>query len=415
MVAFVAIFRRAVKVLYIHQHFALPDGAGGSRPWQFARRLAEAGHEVTVLCGGGVRKTRDIDGIRIVQLAATYRNSMGLARRVMAFLSFAGQASWVAARYSGDVFFASSTPLTTAIPGIIGSFLRRKPFVFEVRDLWPSVPVRLGVLRSKALFTLSRGLERLAYRRASVVVALAPSMREGVLQVWPFADVRMIPNACDFDLFRGDRKRIAAKRSELRLDGRLLVVYAGSFGESYRIPWLVELAAALPDVRFQIIGEGWASSEATSLCERLGLTVADILPGALSKIEVAERLAASDLVLSSLNNDPALQGNSLNKVFDAMAAGKAVLFNHDGWLSELLISKGAGWRLPDDIGCAAAAVRKIIADRIALESAGQRAEALGRSCFDRDMLFDEFLAALTDATMSHAEGRWKGRGGGELA
>jgi len=92
---------------------------------------------------------------------------MGNLPRIFAFLHFAVMASLRATRLPADVIFATSTPLTVAIPGIIGSTLRRRPLVFEVRDLWPDVPIALGALKSPVTKWLARALERLVYARTS--------------------------------------------------------------------------------------------------------------------------------------------------------------------------------------------------------------------------------------------------------
>lgn len=382
-----------MRITYIHQHFKLPHQAGGTRSWEFARRLAADGHKVTIIAGNADWGHYDLAGVHIRYVKAPYSNRMTVAARVESFLGFVVRATVEACRVPADVVFATSTPLTVAIPGILAARLRRARFVFEVRDLWPSVPARLGILRSRVGLRAAQLLERSAYR-ADRVIALSPAMREGVLQTAPFADVRVVPNACDHEVFDLPRERREEIRSQLGWGSEPVAIYAGSFGATYRIPWMVELAAHCPTVRFQIIGEGAATEESRALAENLELDVDALLPGSLPKEEVARRVAAADVVISSLSNHPALHANSLNKVFDALAAGRGVAFNHDGWLADLLVARGAGWRLPDSPAEAAAVLGDLAGKRHELERFGLAARELGYREFDRDALYAEFREAL---------------------
>lgn len=384
------------RVTYIHQHFVTPSQAGGTRSFEFARRLAAEGHDVTMICGGTERHDFEVSGFRVRQIPVSYRNSMGYAQRVASFLRFMIRSTVLSATTPADVILATSTPLTVAVPGLIAARLRRARFVFEVRDLWPSVPARLGVLTSRPLLSLAQRLERITYARADRVIALSPGMRDGVLQTAPFADVRVVPNASDVELFAMDEQARRDARADLGWTHRPTAVYAGSFGESYRIQWMVELAASCPGVNFQIIGSGQATQAARQLSDALNLPTDDLLPGSLPKSEVARRVGAADIVISSLLDDPALRVNSLNKVFDALAAARPVVFNHDGWLPDLLIRRGAGWRLPNDPKAAGEQLARILADADALSRASQCAARLAREDFNRDSLYARFREALFD-------------------
>lgn len=380
------------KITYIHQHFRLPSEGGGTRPWEFARRLVADGHTVTMICGGDVDEKITIEGLRVIRLRSKYRNAMSMFTRMRAFVEFMLKATWTASRQDADVVFASSTPLTVALPGILAAAFQRARFVFEVRDLWPSVPARLGYIRSRPLVRFAQAVERLTYKRADMVVALSPGMADGVLQTAPFAKVTVVPNAADTAQFHRTEEERVAIRESLGWEGKS-AIYAGSFGETYRIPWLVRVAAESDRVRLQILGEGQATEESLALAAGLGLNDRDVLPGSVSKNEVANRMAASDLVISSLLDHPALHVNSLNKVFDALAAGKPVAFNHGGWLADLVVGAGAGWRLPSDPSAAAELLDQIASDDDALGKSAQAARELATK-FDRDALYLRFRTAL---------------------
>lgn len=386
-----------MNITYIHQHFKLPREDGGSRPYEFARRMVAEGHRVTMICGGEEALDETVEGIQVRRLAVPYDNSMSMAARMVSFARFMIASSAVAARTRPDVVFASSTPLTVAIPGIVTKLVRRVPMVFEVRDLWPEVPVELGFLKNPAFIALARGLEKIAYKASKKIVALSPGMRDGVVKVDPSAEVTIVPNASDVQLFSRTQEERAAFRAEQGWgEEETVIVYAGGFGYVYELEWAVELAAKLKDdnVRFILLGAGSSTPVLETQAKALGLNPAEILPGKQPKVQVANYVASADLVLSSLRLDPCLEPCSLNKVFDAMAASRPILFNHKGWLRDLAVEQGAGFDLPRDLNEAAEIIRQLRQHPALLRQAADTSGRIGREQFDRDLLFTKLMKVL---------------------
>jgi glycosyltransferase involved in cell wall biosynthesis len=405
------------RITYIHQHFKRPSEAGGVRSWEFARRLVADGYDVVVIAGGARRETYRESGFTVEQVPASYRNEMGVPGRLMAFVTFLVWASVVATRRQADVVLATSTPLTVCVPGLIASRLRRARFVFEVRDLWPSVPIALGYLTNPVGVRLARWLERRAYAGADAIIALSPGMADGVRAVAPRTQPVVIPNACDFDRFAATPANRRAARAALGCkEGQRLVVYAGSFGVTYDVPWTVDLAGHLkdPSVRFVLLGEGALSMRCRALAAHHGLDVDAVLLGAVSKDDVARYYAAADLVVSTLAEHPALHVNSLNKVFDALAASRPVLFNHDGWLSDLLVGQGCGWRLSRDPEAAASELRALLGAADLAEPSRASAD-LGHREFDRDALYRAFEGVLRSVGTAGAAVREPGAVASDLS
>ena len=388
-----------MRITYIHQHFVLPGEPGGSRPYEFARRMAAAGHEVTMICGRDEAMDKTVDGIHVRRLAIPYRNEMSKRERIVSFFNFLVRASAVAARVPADVIYASSTPLTVAVPGIVAKFTQRAPLVAEIRDLWPEVPIKLGYLNNPVAIFLAKQLEKAFYAASSEVVALSPSMADGVKEVAPKKRVTVIPNASDFERFDVPAEQRAAFRKEQGWGDDVVAVYAGGFGMSYQLEWLVDLAAQLrrdgvENVRFVLLGQGSDSDALYQRAENAGLDADAMFLGRQPKEAVAKYVSAADIALSPLRDDPCLEGNSLNKVFDAMAASRPVVFNHGGWLEEAATEHDAGWRLSRDIPAAAKRFAEIISDRDGMRAAGQRNRELGEKRFARDSLYNQLIEVL---------------------
>lgn len=384
-----------MNITYIHQHFRLPNENGGGRPYEFASRLAEQGHFVTVLCGGADSWEREIlPGCRVVRLPCPYSNQMPFATRVLAFLSFVVRATIAASRIPADRVFASSTPLTVILPGAIGAFFQRAPFILEIRDLWPALPIELGVL-PKALHGPSRQLERFGYHVASAVIALSPGMADGVRAVNDNVRVETIPNCSDPALFRTNVSRQQARERFGVTDDRPTLYYAGGLGRAHDPLWLAELAVALRGrVHVLIAGEGSMREKAAEICRSSDLDPEQVFLGAISRDEVALLATAADAALSSIMDSPGLLDCSLNKVFDALAAAKPVVFNHGGWLSDRLTSEGAGIQMPRDLTSHSAdELVRWLSDPQSRDLAAARAGDLSQE-FDRDKIFEKFQDVL---------------------
>lgn len=384
------------RITYIQQHFAEPTSGGGTRPFEFARRLARSGHEVTVIAGGSESASYKTADFTVIRVRAPYANQMGFARRLLSFAQFMVSSTWVAARKPADVVLASSTPLTVAIPGAIAANRQRCRFVLEVRDVWPEVPLALGYLDNPLLRFAAMRLERWAYARADQIVALSPGMAQSVLKVAPDRPISTVPNGCDFETFYRDGDREFA-RSELGVSrDQRLIVYAGSLGKIYTIPWLIQLAARVEEagIEFRVYGDGASKPDSIALARDLGLDADKIFRGTRPKNVIADAFFASDATISPVLDEPALYPASINKVFDSMAAQRPVLFNSPGWLAQLMQSRGAGWVLPMDLEAAASQLIAIVQSDHSVEIAGQNAAAIGHEMFDRDDQYAEFARAL---------------------
>ncbi|HEU4423555.1 MAG TPA: glycosyltransferase family 4 protein [Pilimelia sp.] len=401
-----------MRIAYIHQYYRNLQMPGGTRSFELARRLVGRGHEVHLITTEttGSRRglswlhTRNDDGIDVHWFSVPYSNHMSYARRIRAFGEFAIAAAAKATALRPDLVLATSTPLTVAIPGMVASRLRRVPFVFEVRDLWPEVPIEMGILRNPVAKFAAGALATLAYRNAAEVVALSPGMAQGVTARSPGTPTTVVPNASDLELFStgGDAARLF-RASQDWLRDRPLVVYVGTLGTVNGVGYLVRLAAAVrkldSDVRFLIVGDGKEWRQTRTLAAEFGVldTTLRIWPE-MPKADVPAILSAATIATSVCLPLPCLQHNCANKFFDALAAGRPIVINYGGWQRDLLSESGAGLMLdPYDIGGAAATLVRHLRDDVWLARAGAAARRLAVDRFSRDLLFDRFHAVLARA------------------
>jgi glycosyltransferase involved in cell wall biosynthesis len=276
--------------------------------------------------------------------------------------------------------------------------------VFEVRDLWPDLPIAVGALKNPLIRYFAKSFERWAYRNSEHVVALSPGMKDGVARTgFPADKVSVIPNSCDVDLFR-----VSAERGEefLRrnphLAGDKLVTYTGTFGIINGVEYLADVAAVMrtldPDVRFLITGDGMRKEhiiERARSLEVLNNNLWVIPP--VPKSQVPDLLAASTVACSLFVNLSEMWHNSANKFFDALAAGRPIMINYGGWQKDLLERTGAGLVVPPDNPQEAARLLcSYINDKGKLLQARSAAKSLADEEFSRDKLFEKLHNVLME-------------------
>ncbi len=404
-----------MKVLYYHQHFSTPQGSTGNRSYAMARRLLQAGHEVTMVCGSyaggqtgltddyqGGRREGLVDGIHVIELELPYSNRDGFLKRALTFLRFAWQSTWIAQRRDYDVLFATTTPLTAGIPGIVARWLRGKPFVFEVRDLWPELPRAMGVITNPLVLWAMGVLEWLSYRSAHRLVGLSPGIVEGIARRGvPPERIAMIPNGCDLDIF--GRPAEPWRPEGVGADD-LMAVFTGTHGIANGLDAVLDAAAELQrrgraDIKLVLIGDGKlkAGLQARAQAERLDNLV---FHPPVGKLKLAGLMAATDVGMQILANVPAFYyGTSPNKFFDYLASGLPVLNNYPGWLAEIITRHQCGYAVPPDDPVAFADALCHAADhRPELVAMGARARELAEAKYDRELLAGRFVAWLEGAS-----------------
>jgi glycosyltransferase involved in cell wall biosynthesis len=408
-----------MKIVYLHQYFVTPEMSGGTRSYEWASRLAARGHDVHVVTSlttsGPPPDSSTHAGFQVHWISVPYDNSMSTRRRLMAFLQFALRASRRARALDPDLVFATSTPLTIVLPALVAMWRRSVPLVFEVRDLWPKIPIAMGALRNPVARAVAEELERVAYRNATRVVALSAEMAQGVRDAgYPGSAVSLVPNAADVDLFRragvSDQAR-RFRRGHAWLRDRPLVLYAGTLGRVNDVSSLTAIAASMlqldGDVRFLVVGDGAERDAVCDEARRLGVLGTNffMLPR-VSKDFVPVLYNAATITTSLVADIPALFGNSANKVFDSFAAERPVALNADGSLGEILKTTGAGLVLSRKPEAAARQLADFLADEARQAEARAASSELGSVTFSRDILFADLERVIHEAFV---EGRVKRR------
>ncbi|MGD8450994.1 MAG: glycosyltransferase family 4 protein [Phycisphaerae bacterium] len=400
-----------MHVAYIHQHFSTKRGSTGTRSYEMSQRLLARGHRVTMICGvndatancfdlRGRINELDIDGIQVRCIAEPYSNRMGFFRRVLSFGRFARTAAALVGGLDADIVLATSTPLTVGIPGMKGARRLGVPFVFEVRDLWPEIPIEIGIVRNPLLKWYLRRMERRIYFAAHRVIALAPGIKDGVCRTgYPAEQVSMIPNGSDIELFQPSDEPLRDERFGDPDDFRL--VFTGAHGLANGLDVVLDAAGELKrrgvrGVRFVMIGQGREKERLQERSRQEGLDGLMSWVPPMPKEELAAVLPRMDVGLMILKNLPAFYyGTSPNKFFDYIACGLPVLNNYPGWLADMIGEHECGRVVPPaDTGAFADAVLWLREHAAERREMGRQARALAEARFARGLLAEQFVDVL---------------------
>jgi len=393
-----------MNIIYLHQYFSSPSMSSGTRSYEMAKRLVENGHKVYMLSSRHSHSYKESkyfsieDGIYVWWLPVRYSNKMSYIRRLFTFFQYCYLAVIKARKLEYDIVFATSTPLTISIPGVLLSKLKKTPFILEIRDLWPELPIAIRALRSQFSIYLAKLLERWSYDNADHIIGLSETMCQNIEMNGQSAKkISNIPNGCDINLFNVKNEKGDEFRSKYDWLGKNpLVIYTGALSKMNNIVFLVEIANHMKklnsDIRFLIIGKGKEENSIHDYANKLGVLNNNLfIIRELPKNYIVNIYSAASVCTSLFLPLKEMEANSANKFFDALAAGKPIMINYKGWQAKLIEKYNVGIVVPsNNVSLAAKELEKLITDKKRLLSNGKAAKELGIKLFDRDKLYKLF-------------------------
>lgn len=392
-----------MKIIYLHQYFKTPNMSGGTRSYEIAKRLVREGHQVEMITSfteptvaKGWYEER-IDGINVHWYPNQYSNMMSYKARIKAFIKFATAAAHKAASFKdADIIFATSTPLTIALPAGFAAKFLRIPMVFEVRDLWPEVPIALGALQKPYEKYLAKKLELFAYANSSHIIALSPGMKDGIKNTgYPEDRITVIPNSSDNSLFEvkdSDTKYLDfLSRNDWLPSGKVLI-YTGTLGIVNGLKKAVDIAIELDrcesEISIVLVGDGVEYEEVHDYAAKNGVLDKNFfMRKSVPKTDIPFFLKYATIASSFVIDIPELRANSANKFFDALAASRPILINYGGWQKDIIDDNQCGiiaWKKTNKE--IADELEAFLSDEQKYQQACSNAKSLALNEFSRDNL-----------------------------
>jgi glycosyltransferase involved in cell wall biosynthesis len=400
-----------MHILIIHQAFASIDEPGGTRHYEFARWLVARGHKVTViassisyLTGSDAQQLNEpMDGIQILRASVYGAHHRSFSHRMLAFLSFMLSSFWIGLRVKNvDLIWGTSPPIFQGLTAWTLAKLKRAPFLFEVRDLWPQFAIVMGVLKNPILIGLAEWLERFLYRRADRVIVNSPGFIQHV-KARGAQRVELIPNGADPSMF-DPQDDGAGFRREHRFDDKFVVMYAGAHGMANDLGVVLEVAGLLADrrdIQIVLLGDGKEKSALQARAAEMKLANVTFLPS-LPKSGMPAALAAADACIAILKPLEEYKSTYPNKVFDYMAAGRPVALAIDGVIRAVVEAAGCGFFAePGDAPALANVISKLAKDQVKAREMGLQGRSYLQEHFNREKIAEGLASLLEEAAGQH--------------
>ena len=401
-----------MHILLIHQAFVGPNEPGGTRHLEMARYLEKQGHQVTIissqvsyLTGKTNQSSQKFKWVKRVPISEKITNLQvytyqalhkSFIHRLINFFSFMTMSFLSALSVKKvDLIWGTSPPIFQGVSAWLAAKIKRVPFLFEVRDLWPTFAIAVGVLKNPLIIRMSEWLESFLYSHADQVIVNSPGYLEHVRQRGA-ADVELIPNGVDPEMFKTP-ENIAEIRKELGFEKKFVILYAGAHGMSNDLGVLVKSADLLrenPEILFVLVGDG--KDKPKLLDEAKSLKLDNILfMSPIEKEKMGSVLSAADVCVAILKPVEMYKTTYPNKVFDYMAAGSAVLLAIDGVIRKVVDDAKSGiFVQPGNPQQLAQGIINLYQQPEIVRQMGESGRRFVKEHFNRDDFSEEFCILL---------------------
>jgi glycosyltransferase involved in cell wall biosynthesis len=354
-----------VKILYVSQYFPPEMGAPAARVSELSHYWAQEGHEVTVLTGfpnhptgvippeyrGKMRRLvmrENVDGVNVVRTWLFPFPNRKASERMLNYSSFCISAAGTGVFVSRpDVLIATSPQLLVGLSGWWLARIKRVPFVFEVRDLWPESLAAVGIGNQNSVLNRSLGaIAGFLYKRSDHIAVVTPAFEDYLIRTWgvPPEKLSVVENGVQTDLFTPDVNSVDLRR-QLGAEGKFVVAYIGTMGIAHGLETLLQAAAELkktmPNVLFLMVGEGADKERIENRARSQELTNIRFV-GQQAREKVPEFICASDACVVLLKKTDLFKTVIPTKMLEFMSCARPLILGVDGQARKIMDEAEAG-------------------------------------------------------------------------
>jgi len=403
-----------MRITFLCQYFPPEMGAPSARTFEHARHWASLGHDITVITGfpnhptGVIRpeyrgyfvKRERVEGIDLLRAWVYVAANKGFTKRILNYLSFFFSSLTLGGLLTRrpDVIVGTSPQFFCAVAAYCLSVIKRAPFVFEVRDIWPQSAVELGALKNRLLIRLLEAIEWRLYQRAAMIIPVAESTQDYLISKGvPAEKISIVPNGVDAKYLSSAQAAPDRLREELGLEGKFIVSYIGTHGMSHALEVVLQAAKKLerdPAIHFLFVGEGAEKESLKQLATELQLnniTFIDQQP----RERLLSFYCASDVSVVPLKRLPIFKKVLPSKLFELMGVGCPVICSVEGEAARLVTSAESGLCIePENVEALVEAVSRLRNDRELRSRMSGNGLSFVRTRYLRSNLAEKYLNAL---------------------
>lgn len=398
----------------LYYYFGTPKGGWSTRAYEFTKRWAKDGLKVSVITsvydksdlklGKGVYEIEEYEGVKVYKINILQSNKHSFFKRIWTFIASSLITCYLVLILKYDLILASSGPISVGFPALIGKLIRGKRFIFEVRDLWPSGAISLGILNNKLLINICFFLEKIFYKYSYSIVTCSEGMSKNIIRRFPKYSKKIfeIPNSCDVQLFQ-EKKPFELPE---RYREKFLICYTGSLGLmddcKQLIDGIISLKNLYPDmikeIQFVFLGDGAERIMLQNLVDDNNLNDYVSFLGLVSKVNVIGWLQHASSGMLVFKDNEIMDTCSPNKFFDYLSSGLPVIQSTRGWLKDLVNTHNIGYNFePNNPKSFAEVVMLLYTNRENAEFMGKNSLNLAKNVFNRDLLALKYLKIIKNA------------------
>jgi glycosyltransferase involved in cell wall biosynthesis len=408
---------KKINILFISQYFPPEMGALAARTYEHCVRWVKRGHKVIIISGTPNHPTgkiypgyknkliqrENVDGIQVIRTWVYLVPNRKPWERIVNYTSFMISSIFGILFGSSkiDAVIASSPQLLVGITGYLASQLKRCPFIFEVRDLWPESITAVSHIRNDHIsLKLLNWLANFFYKKADKVIAVSPAIKEVIISKGGDKNkVEMIPNGVDLGLFKPAVINGRKIRERFNLNNKFIVSYIGTIGLAHGLGIVLEVAKKLEkykDITFLFVGEGAEKEKLIKRSREMKLKNVLFVPRQ-PKSEIPAFLAASDVALVLLRKREVFKTVIPSKMLEIMAAKKPMILGVEGQAKEILKEADAGIAIePENVGKLCGAIVKLYHDRELRDRLGSNGRNFVEKNYNRDILALKYEKVLVE-------------------
>jgi len=346
-----------MKILFITDNFPPEVNAPATRTYEHCVEWIKQGAEVTIITctpnfpHGNIYdgyknkfyQKEHLDGIEVIRVWSYISSNSGFAKRVIDYFSFAFMAFWVGLFKKHDIIIATSPQFFTTWAAWGISKIRRKPWIFELRDLWPESIRTVGAMKQERVLDWLEKIELGLYKGADKVVAVTEAFKSNLIRRGiDHEKIDVVTNGSNLDLFSPSEKDPSLLQS-LRLENKFIIGYIGTHGMAHSLDFIVQSISKVNDenIHFLFIGDGSMKSKIIEIASLMSLKNITFLDP-IAKDEVPRYLSIIDVSLAPLIKSDTFKTVIPSKIFEASAMQKPTLLGVEGQAEEIIKKYGAG-------------------------------------------------------------------------
>jgi len=403
-----------VHILFLTHYFPPEVNAPASRTYENAKRWVKSGHQVTVITcfpshpqgviypGYRMRPYQwdEKDGIQILRVFTYLSANKGFLKRIANYVSYMATSTLFAPLVKkADIVVSTSPQFFCGMAGLLVARSKRKPWVLEIRDLWPESIVSVGAIRQKQVIAFLEWLEGLLYRKADRIVPVTRAFKDHIMKKGAAADrISIITNGADLEMFEPLPKDNPVAK-EFGLDGKFVPSYIGTHGMAHALDTVLRAAKLLEgekDILFLLVGDGAERNTLIREKDRLGLGNVLML-GQQPKEKMPAFLAASDASLVLLKKDDLFKTVLPSKIFEAMAMKRPIILGVEGESKAVIDEGKCGIPIePENHEELAQAVMRLYRNKDFARMLGENGRTFAMENYSRGRLADTYLQMLLD-------------------